>query len=582
MKKSVEDIKEGSRGLRGDLAAELAAGGTHFSEESLQLVKFHGSYQQDDRDRRMERKKAGEDKAWQFMVRSKIPGGDLTAEQYLVHDGLADEIGNGGLRLTNRQGIQMHGVLFGSLRECIRRINACGLTTRGACGDIVRNTVATAVPFRNGPIDEVQALAREISRMFYAAGGGYSEIWLGGIRIDREPSDPFYGDHYLPRKFKIGLAVPPYNDIDVFTQDAGLVAQVEQGRIVGYNVFVGGSFGMSFGQTQTHPALSQPLCYVEKGQVLATLQAVVSVQRDFGRRDDRKQARLKYLIRDKGVDWFRARVRERIDFPVEAPRPVAFGSVEDVLGWHAQGDGRFFYGLCLPEGRLRDTDTARYRSALREICQSLAPRLRLSPNCNLYLYDLAPDDRPRVEGILTSHQIRSPEQMSRARRVAHACVSLPTCGLALAESERVFSGLMEKLDLIFAELGLSQEPILIRMSGCPNGCPRPYNADIAFVGRSPGKYALYLGGSHRGDRLAGLVEKTVAFEDLAGQVRPYLEDFAKNRKPGESFTDFFGRTQTNGEAPSSEHFHVELAERRKRREAARPDEPVPETRLCPT
>lgn len=561
---SVENIKKASRGLRGNIANELNEGGTHFSEESLQLLKFNGSYQQDDRDLRAQRRRAGEDKAWQFMIRSKIPGGDLSAEQYLVHDRMADEIGNGGLRLTNRQGIQMHGVLFGSLRECVRRINDCGLTTRGACGDIVRNTVATAVPLRNGPVDEVQALAREISRTFYAAGGGYSEIWLDGERVDEEPADPFYGDSYLPRKFKIGLAVPPYNDIDVFTQDAGLVAQVDRGRVQGYTIFVGGGFGMSFGQVKTHPSLSKPLLYVGKEYVIEALKAVISVQRDFGRRDDRKQARLKYLIRDKGVEWFRQRVLERVDFPTEAPRSAVFDSVEDVLGWHAQEDGRYFYGLWIPEGRIRDTATTRWRTALREICLGMVPKLRISPNCNLYLYDLRPDDREELERILSAHGVPLPGTLSRARRVAHACVSMPTCGLALAESERVFTGLMEDIDVILAELGLSDEPLLMRMSGCPNGCPRPYNADIAFVGRSPGKYAVYLGGSHRGDRLAGLEEKTVPFEELPGLVKRYLRDFVENRRPGESFTDYVGRSRPLGEEPSSEHFHVELAERKLR------------------
>lgn len=563
-KLNVEEIKERSRGLRGHIAEKLAEGGTHFDEEGLQLLKYHGTYQQDDRDLRIERKRAGEEKAWQFMVRSKIPGGDISVEQYLAHDRMADDLGNGSIRLTNRQGIQMHGILFGSLKDCIRRINDSGLTTRGACGDIVRNTMATAVPVRNGVIEEVQRFAAEISTTFFARGHAYSEIWLDGEKVTDEPDDAFYGKHYLPRKYKIGIAVPPWNDIDVFTQDTGLIPEVADGKITGYTIYVGGGFGMSFGQTQTHPALSKPLLHVAAENALEALKAVVSVQRDFGRRDDRKQARLKYLIRDKGIEWFHERVLERIDFPVEPPREVHFDSVEDVLGWHEQGDGRFFYGLWIPEGRIRDHEDVRLRAAMREVCARFAPGIRITPNCNIYLYDLSEADKAPLEELLAAHGARPPEQLTRARRVAHACVALPTCGLALSESERVFGGVMEKMDAILDELGLREEPILFRMSGCPNGCPRPFNADIGFVGRAPGKYAFFVGGSHRGDRLAGLMEKTVTLDELPGRVRPYLEDFAKNRRPGETFTDYFGRTGTPGEAPSAEQFHIELKERHER------------------
>jgi len=565
--KSVEEIKAASHGLRGTIREQLAAGGTHFDEEAAQLLKFHGSYQQDDRDLRNERKKAGLEKAWCFMVRSKIPGGELSVEQYLAHDRMADELGNGSIRLTTRQGIQMHGVLFGTLKDCIRRINECGLTTKGACGDIVRNTMATAVPLRTKVFEEVLAFAREISVAFYPTTHAYSEIWLDSERITEEPVDPFYGDRYLPRKYKIGIAVPPYNDIDVFTQDTGLIPHIENGSITGYTIYVGGGLGMTHGQTQTHPCLSKPLLYVDKEHALEALRSVVSVQRDFGRRDDRKQARLKYLIRDKGLPWFLERVKERLNFPVEEPRPVHFDSVEDALGWHEQGDGRFFYGLWIPEGRIRDRENAKYRTAIREICNRFSPGLRISPNCNLYIYGLEAKDREPLLELLAAHGIPVPEKLTRARRLGHACVALPTCGLALAESERVFSKLMDEIDALLLELGLGSEPLLIRMSGCPNGCSRPYNADISFVGRAPGKYAMYLGGSLRGDRLGGLAEKTIALEDIVPRLRPLLIEFRDNRRPGETFTEYFGRTQEFGEAPGSDQFHIELAERKKRLEA---------------
>lgn len=565
--KSMEDIKAESNGLRGHIAEALASGGTHFDEENANLLKFHGTYQQDDRDLRNQRKKEGLEKAWSFMVRSKIAGGELTSAQYLAHDRMGDEIGNGNIRLTTRQAIQIHGVLFGSLKDCLSRIHASGLTTKGSCGDIVRNTMATAVPLRNDVIAEVQRFAREISETFYATSHGYSEIWLDSERITEEPVDPFYGKTYLPRKFKIGVALPPFNDIDVFTQDAGLIPEVVGDTITGYTIYVGGGFGMSHGQQQTRPLLSQPLLFVSKENALAALKAIVAVQRDFGRRDDRKQARLKYLIRDRGIDWFREQVLERIDFPTEAPHPVHFDSVEDVLGWHAQGDGKFFYGMWIPQGRIQDTENGRYRSAVRAVCERFAPLIRITPNCNLYFYDLPEIAGQELEALLAEFGVAAPAKLTRARRVGHACVALPTCGLALAESERVFGELMDRFDTVLRELGLEEEPLLIRMSGCPNGCPRPYNADIAFVGRAPGKYALYLGGSYRGDRLAGLTQKSVPFENLVAEVRPYLEDFVRNRQTGETFTDFFGRTQQHGDAPSSEQFHIELAERKARLDA---------------
>lgn len=564
--KSVEEIKRGSRGLRGTLAEELARGGTHFSEENAVVLKFHGSYQQDDRDLRAELKRRGEEKAWQFMVRTKVSGGELSAEQYLAHDRMADELGNGTIRLTTRQGIQMHGVLFGSLRECIRRINECGLTTKGACGDIVRNTMATAVPVAGRAIAQVQALAAAISERFFAKSNSYSEIWLDGERVTEEEVDPIYGDTYLPRKFKIGVALPPFNDIDVFTQDTGIVAHVEGGEVVGWTFFVGGGLGMTHGQVQTHPQLGKALLYVGVEDALEAMTAIVTVQRDFGRRDDRRQARLKYLVRDRGLEWFRERVMERVGFGYQPPREDRLGTVEDRLGWHEQGDGRYFYGMWVPEGRLRDGERGRYRSAVRAVIEEIGPRMRITPNCNLYFYGLEEGAREKVEGILRRYGVAMPDGLTRARRVAHACVALPTCGLALAESERVFGGVMEKVDELLRELGLAEEPILIRMSGCPNGCPRPYNADIGFVGRAPGKYALYLGGSIYGDRLAGLAEKTVSLEEIVPTIRPYLERFARERRNGETFSDFYRRVWEVGEAPSSEQFHVELAERKRRLE----------------
>jgi len=560
MAQPVEDIKKNSRGLRGHIKETLQSDATHFGEEEFQLLKFHGSYQQDDRDLRGKRRAEGLDKAWQFMVRSKIPGGDLTAEQYLVHDRMADELANHTIRFTNRQGIQMHGVLFGSLRDCIHRINACGLTTRGACGDIVRNTVANAVPFHDAPHREAQALAGIISRTFYPTTKGYREIWLDDEKITGEPEseDPIYGDAYLPRKFKIGIAVPPHNDVDVLSHDVGLVAEIENGEIAGYNVFAGGGFGMSFGQMKTRPALGQPLFFVEKRNVIEALKAIVSVQREHGRRDDRKQARLKYVILDRGIDWFREQVFARLSVPVGMAKPVSFGSTEDLLGWHEQGDGRLFCGIWIPDGRVADTGSGNYRSALKILCEELGQGVRITPNANVYLHGVDPALRAWVDGVLKTNGVPPAHAFTRARRMSHACVALPTCGLALAESERVFSDLMSRIDGVLRELRLEAEPLLFRMSGCPNGCSRPYNADFAFVGRSPGKYAIYTGGSHRGDRLVSLAAKSVPFAELTDFVREALKEFVVGRNPGETFSDYWGRTRPQTEVDAAQ-FHLENA-----------------------
>jgi sulfite reductase beta subunit-like hemoprotein len=557
---NTEDIKKNSRGLRGQIKETLESSATHFEENEFQLLKFHGSYQQDDRDLRGKRRAEGLDKAWQFMVRSKIPGGDLTAEQYLVHDRMADDLANHTIRFTNRQGIQMHGILFGSLRDCINRINTCGLTTRGACGDIVRNTMACAIPFHDAPHREAQALAKVISRAFYPTTRGYSEIWLDDEKITAEPEteDPIYGEAYLPRKFKIGIAVPPHNDVDVLSHDVGLVAEIESGEIVGYNVFAGGGFGMSFGQMKTRPALGQPLFYVEKRNVIEALKAIVSAQREHGRRDDRKVARLKYVILDRGMDWFREQVFARLSVPVGVSKPVSFGSTEDLLGWHEQGDGKLFCGIWIPEGRVADVEGRKYRSALRALCEDVGVPVRITPNSNVYLYDIDPSLRSWVDGTLKANGIPPAHTLTRARQMSHACVALPTCGLALAESERVFSDLMSRIDVVLRELHLEREPLLFRMSGCPNGCARPYNADFAFVGRSPGKYAVYVGGSYRGDRLVSLATKSVPFEGLTGFVWGILKEFAAERTPGETFSDYWGRTHPQPEVEATQ-FHLENA-----------------------
>jgi sulfite reductase (ferredoxin) len=561
--KSVEEIKSESHALRGTIEETLLGDQSHFSDEEYQLLKFHGTYQQDDRDQRVPRKKQHLDKAWMFMVRSKLPGGALTAEQYLAHDRIAGDLGNGTLRITTRQGFQLHGVLKGDLQDCIRRINESGITTWGACGDVVRNTTASPAPFKDEAHLDAQRLAHEISNAFLAKTTAYAEIWLNGERLngETEAPEPIYGKLYLPRKFKIGICIPPRNDVDIYTNDLGFISHLVNGAVRGYTVVAGGGFGMSHGKIETFPALAKPLFYIAREHAVRAAVAVVTAQRDFGNRDDRKRARLKYLIDERGIDWFREEVVKRLDAPYEPAKRVHWNTVSDVFGWQEQGDGKLFCSLWIEEGRIKDTPERQWRTAFRTISEQFGFPIRLTTNCNIIFHDIDPAAKEKVTALLTAHGIPKPEDLTETRRLAQACVALPTCGLALAESERVFHLVLDKIDDILRDFDLGEEPILIRMTGCPNGCARPYNADIAFVGRAPGKYALFVGGSVTGERLAGLHEKTVALEEIPTRVRGLVEEFVQNRQGNENFSSYWGRTHVNGPAPMPEQFHLELAQR---------------------
>ncbi len=574
----VEQIKEVSHQLRGSIAETLAdPASTHFGEADYQLLKFHGTYQQDDRDLRTERKRANLDKAWSFMVRTKQPGGNISAAQYLQLDRLAGDIANGTLRITTRQGVQFHGIVKGTLREAMQRIHESGLTTWGACGDVVRNTMGPSSPFDTPAHRDATRLAQELSGRFLAKSSAYADIWLDGEKVQLDAGgataveEPVYGDLYLPRKFKIGIAIPPSNDVDVYSQDLGFLSDVgPEGEVRGYTVVVGGGFGMSHGQAKTYPVLAKPLFYVACEHAVEAAVAIVTTQRDHGDRSDRKHARLKYLIEDRGLEWFRAEVISRLAVPVEPARAVHFDSVADDLGWHPQGDGKWFCCIRVEVGRIRDIEGgARYRTVLRRIAEEFGFPMRFTPNTNILFFNIDPSQRGAVEALLAEHGIAGPDTFTEARKTSHACVALPTCGLSLAESERVFPGFMDEIDAVLRELGLEKEPILFRMTGCPNGCARPYNADFAFVGRAPNKYAFYVGGSIAGERLAGLEKKTLPGTDIAETVREYLTGFKAGRTEGETFTAWWGRARKNGEAPHPDQFHVELAERAERLKAAK-------------
>jgi sulfite reductase (ferredoxin) len=543
---AVEGVKEASRALRGGIAAELALDTDHFTEQDKHLLKFHGTYQQEDRDARKTRRAEGLAKHYMFMVRCKIPGGRVTADQYLALDGLADQYANGTLRFTSRQGIQFHGVLKGNLKATIAGINACLLTTLGACGDVERNVMACPAPLADGVHAQLQAAAARLAAHLAPRTGAYHEIWLNGKPVkDAAPAEPevepLYGKTYLPRKFKTGLATPEDNCIDVYGQDLGFLAVVEGGRLVGYNVLCGGSMGMTHGNANTFPALAKPVAYVPAAEVVRAAECVLKLFRDHGNRADRRRARLKYVIHDWGVGRFREVLEGYWGGPLDPPRPAEVSGYDLHHGWHAQGDGKWFYGLSVANGRVKDDGPVRLRSALREIVRRFRPELRLTPGQDVLFCGLDGSALPALERSLDEYGVPRPESLTPVRRYALACPAIPTCGLAISEAERAMPGILDELETLLRELGLEKETITLRMTGCPNGCVRPYQSDIGIVGRSGSRYVLYAGGHVLGHRLNFELRDLVPRQHVVKMLRPVLVRFKEDRLPGERFGDFCQR-----------------------------------------
>lgn len=550
----VEGIKVGSDYLRGGIAEQLLqTESNHFQKPEAQLLKFHGTYQQDDRELRTASSDGGKsEKQFSFMVRSRIPGGKLTAEQFLAHLDLCDSLGNSTLKITTRQGLQLHGISKGNLRECIQRINQAQLTTLAACGDVNRNTMCCPAPFGDPIRQQMQQLCDAIAEHLTPATRAYYELWvkeegsdekvLAGGAPESEVVEPIYGKTYLPRKFKIGMALPEDNCIDIHTQDLGFLADVAEGSIQGFNVLVGGGFGMTPAAKKTFPALSQPMAWATPEQVVEVAEAVVKAQRDWGNRADRKVARLKYLIAERGVAWFRQRVEEHLGYSLKDPAPIQVHGVEHHLGWAKQADGRWFYGLNVENGRLYDSDDRRWKDCFRAICSELAPSMRLTAQQSIIFFDLESQQRSQLEGIILRHGLPLSEQLTPARKWSMACVALPTCSLAITESERVLPGVMDQLDAAMAARGLESSELTVRMTGCPNGCARPYNADIAFVGKAKGRYTLYVGGNLIGTRLAFIYRDLVPLEELVSTLEPLLDAYRDQRQGAdERFGDFCDR-----------------------------------------
>lgn len=539
-KANVEQVKAESRGLRGTLNEELENGDTFLSEAGKQLIKFHGSYQQEDRDARKGAERGP--KQYHFMIRSKLPGGALTAAQYLVHDQIASLYGDETLRITTRQGIQFYGVIKGDLRATIRTLNSALVTTFGACGDVVRNVMACPAPTSDPRHRVVQETAHHLSTELLPRTKAYHQIWIEGEALLEEEEDPLYGKTYLPRKFKAAVAFPGDNCVDIFTQDVGLVALFdEQGAHLGFNVLAGGGMGMTHNNEETFPRLADVIAFIAPDQAVETVKGIVSIHRDFGDRANRKHARLKYVLHDRGVEWFREELQKRLPFTLEAARPMPAFKIQDHLGWHEQGDGKLFLGIPVENGRIHNREGLRLRDGLRAVIERFSPTIRLTAQQNILLADLDPHDRLAIEALLAEHQIKLVEQVSGVRRYGLACPALPTCGLAITEAERALPGVLDQIEDTLEELGLSDDPIHIRMTGCPNGCARPYAAEIGLVGRSLNKYTIFLAGSAVGTRLNEVFLDLIPVDEIAPTLRPVLSHYRENRHLGEPFGDFCTR-----------------------------------------
>jgi sulfite reductase (NADPH) hemoprotein beta-component len=540
----VERIKRDSRLLRGSLAESLRDPLTGaIREDDTVLIKFHGSYQQDDRDVREERRRQKLEPAYSFMIRTRLPGGVCTPQQWLALDGIARRYANGSLRLTTRQAFQFHGVVKSELRETMAAINATLIDTIAACGDVNRNVLASANPVESRAHAHAWEWAKRLSEHLLPRTRAYHEIWLDGSKIaGTEEVEPIYGPTYLPRKFKAAIAVPPVNDVDVYAHDLGFIAIVEDGELAGFNLTVGGGLGASHGDPTTYPRLADVVGFLRPEQLLAVAEAVVTTQRDFGNRAVRKHARLKYTIDARGLDWFVAEIARRQGFALEPPRPFEFTSSGDRFGWVEGFDGRWHLTLRIEAGRVADTAEAAQLTGLREIARVHRGDFRLTPNQNLIVANVEAAERRFIEALVVRHGLDAHARSTPVRRDALACVALPTCPLAMAEAERYLPGFGRSVERLLEAHGLRGEPLTLRITGCPNGCARPYLAEVALVGKAPGRYNLHVGGDGRGQRLNVLYRENVDEPTILAALDQAFARWAAERLPCERFGDFAWRS----------------------------------------
>jgi len=551
-----ERIKENSDFLRGTIADGLTTPQTGaIADDDQQLTKFHGIYLQDDRDLRAERGRQRMEKAFIFMARMRVPSGILTPAQYLAADRMARERGNGTLRFTTRQTIQFHGIIKSNLRPLIQGLHTEMLDTIAACGDVNRNVCASVDPWRRSGHAAVSKLAGDIATYLLPRSRAWHEIWIGEERVAGgvEEDEPIYGRTYLPRKFKIGVALPPHNDVDAFAQDLSFVAIERRGKIIGYDVLVGGGMGMTHGEPETYPRAGDVIGFCKPADVTAVAEAVVTMQRDHGDRSNRKQARLKYTIDRMGLDAFVAGVNDRLTVKLQPAKGFAFVATGDRYGWVGDATGQHHVTLFIENGRIG----GRAGDGLREIASLGVGRFILTPNQNLVIADIPATSKAPIAALLTEYGLD--RAVSGLRRNAVACVALPTCGLALAESERYLPSLVTRLESELETVGLAQDDITIRMTGCPNGCARPYMAEIGLVGRSPGLYNVYLGGAHDGSRLNKLHARDVDDAAIVAALRPVFAAYATERNDNESFGDFVIRSGIVARTVAGRDFHENLA-----------------------
>ncbi|MBT2764282.1 assimilatory sulfite reductase (NADPH) hemoprotein subunit [Paenibacillus sp. ISL-20] len=556
----VEDIKRRSNYLRGSLVETLEDRITaSIPEDDNRLMKFHGSYMQDDRDLRNERHKQKLEPAYQFMLRVRAAGGVVTPEQWLMMDRVAQKYANGTIRLTTRQSFQLHGVLKWNMKSTIQEVNEAMLSTLAACGDVNRNVMCNPNPYQSEIHSEVYEWARMLSSHLDPRSRAYHEIWLDGEKIVdslQEEQEPIYGPVYLPRKFKIGMAVPPSNDVDVYSQDLGLIAIIEEGQLKGFNVSVGGGMGMTHGDPLTYPQVAKVIGFCKPEQIVDLAEKTVMIQRDYGDRAVRKHARFKYTIDDRGIDWFVNELTSRLGWKLEEAKPFHFDHNGDRYGWVKGSNGKWHFTLFIQNGRVKDEADYLLMTGLREIAQIHNGDFRLTANQNLIIANISSHKKKKIEELIKRYGLMDGHHDSALRRNSMACVALPTCGLAMAESERYLPTLLDKIDVILEENGLREEDIVIRMTGCPNGCARPMLAEIAFIGKAPGKYNMYLGGGFSGHRLNKLYKENIGEAEILDSLRPIMKQFEQEREQGEHFGDFVIRAGYVKEVLDGQQFHA--------------------------
>jgi sulfite reductase (NADPH) hemoprotein beta-component len=559
---SVEDIKSASRRLRGSLLESLADPVTGaLREDDQTLIKYHGSYQQDDRDLRDERRRQKLEPAYQFMIRTRTPGGVVTPQQWLKLDAIATRYGNHSLRVTTRQAFQFHGVIKRELKATMQAINAALIDTLAACGDVNRNVLVAANPLLSPVHAQLYADAARTSEHLLPNTRAYYEIWLDEERVSGsgEEDEPIYGDRYLPRKFKIGFALPPLNDVDVFANDLGFIGTVEEGVLTGYHLAIGGGMGATHGDAETWPRVGNVVGWFPRERLLDVATAVVTTQRDFGNREVRKRARFKYTIDDKGLDFIVEEIQRRAGLVLSPARAFTFEHNGDRYGWVAGEDGRWHLTLSLPAGRIADGDGQTALSGLREIARFHEGEFRLTPNQNLVIAGVPEAQRARIDALVAAHGLDAGNLLPSAlARGAMACVALPTCGLAMAEAERYLPAFNAKLQPLLETHGLVDTPIVLRLSGCPNGCSRPYLAEIALVGKAPGRYNLMLGGDRRGQRLNTLYRENITEPEILAALDPLFGRYAVERGEDEGFGDFLHRAGVVALPPYPTHRQVQL------------------------